>query len=87
MAMNSMCAWAEEYGLDWEAVAGLSYKSWFELVTILSVAGYCLVALVIYFNNELKVHPMRLLFYLSIFDAALCFNVFSSRFLCKFKLH
>jgi hypothetical protein len=73
-----LCRYSELYGVQWELSAKFSRAKWYEALTIASIAGYSFIALAIYSNKSLQAHPMRLIFYISIVDAALCCNLYNS---------
>ena len=52
------------------------------MITLASALGYTIIALAIYFNKELQVHPMKLVMYMSFVDAALIFNLYGSYNVC-----
>ena len=61
-------------------------EEWFLILALISAGCYSIIALAIYFNKELQVHPMKLIMYISLADAALCFNLFSSYKICDLSL-
>lgn len=66
----------------WQSIPNFGSKSWFNFITIVSSIGYTLVGLAVFFNKELQVHPMKLVMYMSFVDAAFCFNLYESYYVC-----
>lgn len=60
---------------------------WFKALTIASICGYSVIALAIYCNRSLQAHPMNLIFYISMVDAALCCNIYASYDVCHWGLY
>lgn len=54
---------------------------------VLSILGYSLLALVIYRNKSLQVHPMNLIYYITIVDSILLFDVFASFKVCSWHIY
>lgn len=54
------------------------------MLVLISCAGFSMIALAIYFNKSLQVHPMNLIFYSSVADATLMMNFFQSFHICNF---
>jgi hypothetical protein len=61
--------------------------TWFHVVSLISVVGYILLALAIYCNKELQIHPMRLFFVMSLVDAAVCLLVYEAGNVCTWNLY
>ena len=80
--IECVCDFIKNYGVQWEAVPTFGTEAWFAVLTFLSFIGYSVVALAIYYNKSLQVHPMNLIFYTSIADAILVMNLFQSYHVC-----
>jgi hypothetical protein len=53
----------------------------------LSIIGYSIMALVIWWNKELQVHPMKLILYIAMVDTALSLISFTSYNICAWKIY
>jgi hypothetical protein len=52
-----------------------------------SVCGYSLLALVIYCNKELQIHPMKMFMVMALVDAATCLVIMEANDICKLSLY
>lgn len=59
---------------------------WVQAIYILSIIGYSLLALVIHRNKSLQVHPMNLIYYITIVDSLLLFDVYASFQVCRWHI-
>ena len=64
-----------------------STELWYYAISLLSLCGYSLIALAIYWNNSLQVHPMMLIYYITLVDAALFYDIFLSHYICDLSLY
>lgn len=68
--------------MQWQSTTTLSTDAWFQALGLVSFCGYVFIAMAIYFNKQLQVHPMNLIYYMTLFDAASVFVVYSSYNIC-----
>ena len=81
-----VCKNTERYGLFTEFESKYQDTFWQQGIYIASIVGYSLFLLIIHRNKSLQVHPMNLIYYITIVDTLLLFNVWASFKVCKWKL-
>jgi hypothetical protein len=81
------CRNTEQYGLFTEIPSDYQDSIWQQGLYIASIIGYSLLALVIHKNKSLQVHPMNLIYYITIVDGILLFDVFASYKVCDWHIH
>jgi hypothetical protein len=86
-AINSLCATDKEDSVYWQLTSNFSDTWWYNTLAGLSILGYSFIVLVTWFNIELQVHPLKLLFYISLADLFMIMVVFSGYKICDFNLH
>lgn len=85
-AMENYCG-SYSTTLDWEITGVFQKNNWYLFLVLLSGLGYSLLALAIYFNPALQVHPMKLHMMISFVGASIFFNYYFANQLCSFQLY
>lgn len=73
--------------LDWEVTGAYQESAWYMGMSLVTAVGYSMLALAIYFNPKLQVHPLPLVMMISFVGASIFFSYFFGNEVCQFKLY
>jgi hypothetical protein len=85
--MDCACQNTAKWGLILSLPSVFKDDIWGSSLFVISIFSYSLLALVIHRNKSLQVHPMNLIFYITITQAILLNVVFAADKICRWNLY